>query len=226
MFLLRKITITVDISIHTLLAESDDFSFLPIELSRISIHTLLAESDGGGLLSYFGKITFLSTLSLRRATTLIWDVIAVITISIHTLLAESDDFKHLGLLGWLNFYPHSPCGERRESQPPCERPTTDFYPHSPCGERQYFLEVHYYVSYISIHTLLAESDHSTNPKNRKWRSISIHTLLAESDSGYDFGGRVCQGFLSTLSLRRATNADCSCRSARPISIHTLLAESD
>ena len=58
--------------------------------------------------------------------------------------------------------------------------------------------------------------------------ISIHALLAESDSwpraiaplclyfyprspcgerrGYNLGGRVCQGFLSTLSLRRATVA--------------------
>ena len=35
-------------------------------------------------------LRFLSTLSLRRATTLIWDVIAEITISIHALLAESD----------------------------------------------------------------------------------------------------------------------------------------
>ena len=33
-------------------------------------------------------------------------------------------------------------------------------------------------------------------------------------------------FLSTLSLRRATNASCNCRNARPISIHALLAESD
>ena len=36
--------------------------------------------------------------------------------------------------------------------------------------------------------------------------ISIHALLAESDSGHDLGGRVCQGFLSTLSWRRATTA--------------------
>ena len=33
-------------------------------------------------------------------------------------------------------------------------------------------------------------------------------------------------FLSTLSLRRATNVDCNCHNARPISIHALLAESD
>ena len=37
---------------------------------HISIHALLAESDGGVLLSFFGRIIFLSTLSLRRATTL------------------------------------------------------------------------------------------------------------------------------------------------------------
>ena len=36
------------------------------------------------------QVKFLSTLSLRRATTLICDVIAEITISIHALLAESD----------------------------------------------------------------------------------------------------------------------------------------
>ena len=46
LFLLRKITITVDISIHALLAESDlrvvDGSKSSIE---ISIHALLAESD-------------------------------------------------------------------------------------------------------------------------------------------------------------------------------------
>mgnify|MGYP000727419528 CR=1 FL=1 len=36
--------------------------------SLISIHALLAESDGAGLSSCFGKIIFLSTLSLRRAT--------------------------------------------------------------------------------------------------------------------------------------------------------------
>ena len=59
---------------------------------RISIHALLAESDAvvDNIVLMPGK--FLSTLSLRRATT--WDVIAVMTeaqsISIHALLAESD----------------------------------------------------------------------------------------------------------------------------------------
>ena len=49
MFLLRKITITVDISIHALLAESD-LKLLSKRLSNtlISIHALLAESDSEG----------------------------------------------------------------------------------------------------------------------------------------------------------------------------------
>ena len=56
----------------------------------ISIHALLAESDMRQRRIELGKFRFLSTLSLRRATTEIWDVIAVMTISIHALLAESD----------------------------------------------------------------------------------------------------------------------------------------
>ena len=55
------------ISIHALLAESDRLGLLGWLRVLISIHALLAESDGGPL-SCFGRITFLSTLSLRRAT--------------------------------------------------------------------------------------------------------------------------------------------------------------
>ena len=66
-FLLRKITITVDISIHALLAESDSGYLDTRQHDAISIHALLAESD-----------------------TEICEVIAEMTISIHALLAESD----------------------------------------------------------------------------------------------------------------------------------------
>ena len=79
-----------------------------------------------------------------------------------------------------DFYPRSPCGERqfgllrRAAQ-------IYFYPRSPCGERL-------------KNTLRQIVD----------RGISIHALLAESDGiGLVFlwwGVR----FLSTLSLRRAT----------------------
>ena len=55
--------------------------------------------------------------------------------------------------------------------------------------------------------------------------ISIHALLAESDKVVE-PGFANKLFLSTLSLRRATNtADKEARK-RLISIHALLAESD
>ena len=57
---------------------------------QISIHALLAESDN--LAFDVGKITgeFLSTLSLRRATTTGKYFVVLNVISIHALLAESD----------------------------------------------------------------------------------------------------------------------------------------
>ena len=100
---------------------------------------------------------------------------------------------------------------------------------------------------ISIHALLAESDRARN-----WvfilYPISIHALLAESDLlsillallGLHFYPRSPCGerrqgarhkeihhlFLSTLSLRRATNWTSSQSPTSGISIHALLAESD
>ena len=125
--------------------------------------------------------TFLSTLSLRRATQ----------------AAEALD----GLRE--NFYPRSPCGERL-----CDNTYTlgitdisihallaesdrlvhvlecsirfDFYPRSPCGER-----------------LDERTYHQLAP-------ISIHALLAESDFGAVLVFNRRPVFLSTLSLRRAT----------------------
>ena len=79
------------ISIHALLAESDDATLHCLRVMRISIHALLAESDGVHYDNYnlhvtisihallaesdddlepstTRRLTFLSTLSLRRAT--------------------------------------------------------------------------------------------------------------------------------------------------------------
>ena len=56
---------------------------------------------------------------------------------------------------------------------------------------------------ISIHALLAESD-LRPPYFRGRQKISIHALLAESDAWLRLHKDVAQGFLSTLSLRRAT----------------------
>ena len=78
----------------------------------ISIHALLAESDNNLKKSVSVTVPFLSTLSLRRATT-----------------ANRTDPSAI-----LDFYPRSPCGERRRARSR-RRPSSDFYPRSPCGER-------------------------------------------------------------------------------------------
>ena len=80
---------------------------------QISIHALLAESDAYGRINDISRLIFLSTLSLRRATA----------------ARVNTGMRH------QNFYPRSPCGERR---------LTPGMPTEPCA--------------ISIHALLAESD--------------------------------------------------------------------
>ena len=145
----------------------------------ISIHALLAESDNGFIARSQLPAVFLSTLSLRRATRCQASDISARRISIHALLAESDNgfiarsqlpavflstlslrratresqhranLRHFyprspcgerhgtnaNLGGHRNFYPRSPCGERRYlgARKPCN--VCHFYPRSPCGER-------------------------------------------------------------------------------------------
>ena len=81
----------------------------------------------------------------------------VSAISIHALLAESDGLSYFYIIKITDFYPRSPCGERR------------VMPVS--------LQV---IPLISIHALLAESDHLFASSGVDF-AISIHALLAESD---------------------------------------------
>ena len=57
-------------------------------------------------------------------------------------------------------------------------------------------------------------------------AISIHALLAESDLTSVVSSAGTTGFLSTLSLRRATSTRQIKQTCKAISIHALLAESD
>ena len=170
---------------------------------NISIHALLAESDPGEHHANSQQEKFLSTLSLRRAT------------NIPSKIIKKEQ----------NFYPRSPCGERRPLSINCMI-LTHFYPRSPCGERRTRIFLHRATNYISIHALLAESDigpliFSVQPRNFYPRSpcgerltliqklahlclISIHALLAESDRAPPYNLMIHHTFLSTLSLRRAT----------------------
>ena len=89
----------------------------------------------------------------------------------------------------------------------------NFYPRSPCGERRATAPKQMYREKISIHALLAESD-STVREDNDGTEISIHALLAESDLA-PLAVNLCPvRFLSTLSLRRAT---ISRYTARPLS---------
>ena len=105
---------------------------------------------------------FLSTLSLRRATTQMQAAFKGPEISIHALLAESDGHTHYmgvyeqisihallaesdssaccGVRRKYNFYPRSPCGERQKPRQ-TRTDTSNFYPRSPCGERRAILKL-------------------------------------------------------------------------------------
>ena len=169
----------------------------------ISIHALLAESDCSAGTMATSRGTFLSTLSLRRATTILISCMTLpahfyprspcgerlsrvtvtytpATISIHALLAESDILLDLTFHKRTNFYPRSPCGERRRHRGNDRRPV-NFYPRSPCGERRSCTAEADITLIISIHALLAESDMCHKVDTARV-CISIHALLAESDT--------------------------------------------
>ena len=126
---------------------------------------------------------------------------------------------------------------------------TYFYPRSPCGERRWYGQQFRPSWIISIHALLAESDHgrhrvfcralqflSTLSLRRATfqlvggvagRVVFLSTLSLRRATTAISAPKKSQKFLSTLSLRRAT-ADNAAREEEhsSISIHALLAESD
>ena len=133
-------------------------------------------------------------------------------------------------------------------QAPRNSRVSNFYPRSPCGERLIRPVRFMSMDVISIHALLAESDHCIEVR-LPMQNISIHALLAESDDKISNQCKIdqqnfyprspCgerqpaerhassqQEFLSTLSLRRATAGGGNCYLDNIISIHALLAESD
>ena len=152
----------------------------PASCQGVFLSTLSLRRATEGACYNKGGLTFLSTLSLRRATSL----------------------KPFRALPLTNFYPRSPCGERRfASAMPSSmllflstlslrratpqwlrsrRSQRDFYPRSPCGERlPPMVRIHFFPA-ISIHALLAESD-GMRARVAQVDVISIHALLAESD---------------------------------------------
>ena len=123
------------ISIHALLAESDQMLFRQSTQKAISIHALLAESDDMKMRVICTSVNFYPRSPCGERPIADRYNMGIIRISIHALLAESDWVLTGGLSFDGNFYPRSPCGERQlQQQQLC------------CYKR------------ISIHALLAESD--------------------------------------------------------------------
>ena len=185
------------ISIHALLAESDAFYNRFKPCARYFYPRSPCGERRSDIFPVLRFSLFLSTLSLRRAT--------------------------VSLQRWAAHL-------------------CDFYPRSPCGERLVAVCYDYYsIGFLStlslrratetVFALLYEPD------------ISIHALLAESDQRLPHldirapnfyprspcGERLAQirylklklGFLSTLSLRRATHPRARCALGRPIFLSTL-----
>ena len=170
----------IEISIHALLAESDTIAGSDCSTFGISIHALLAESDPPNSLAFFLASSFLSTLSLRRATRHGRLGSAALHISIHALLAESDSFLQRDIHPWLRFLSTlslrraTPIGyvtshwfqflstlSLRRATAFSGHPVAGdcyFYPRSPCGERRGGAAADQQQYHISIHALLAESD--------------------------------------------------------------------
>ena len=190
------------ISIHALLAESDTLPpHQQKRRNRISIHALLAESDSPQNTSPAGDDISIHAL-LAESDDFVAESAFSQRISIHALLAESDLMVPVNSNLRRNFYPRSPCGERRASHASSQS-RRHFYPRSPCGERRC----------ISRKTPVQAAFLST----LSLRRATLRCVLIRERQ------RV---FLSTLSLRRATRPECLSGFCQAISIHALLAESD
>ena len=168
-------------------------------------------------------------------------------ISIHALLAESDVDDRFTVHTGHYFYPRSPCGERR-IWPYQRHFAPDISIHALLAESDIKNPeaVSKYMIFLSTLSLRRATKKARFDANRP--CISIHALLAESDCGRRVGMpvaghfyprspcgerletlrtvKVKKTFLSTLSLRRATDLQTLQQYRFVISIHALLAESD
>ena len=126
---------------------------------EISIHALLAESDFTTLHNILKLLSFLSTLSLRRAT----------------------ESQQLSARPTTDFYPRSPCGERLYTDLDSSYGALISI-HALLAESDALDISARREASISIHALLAESDSPIDVLVVSALPISIHALLAESDA--------------------------------------------
>ena len=168
------------ISIHALLAESDQAKALKVSTLRISIHALLAESDNVELHDWPPVRISIHALLAESDARRPGQTAKANKISIHALLAESDD----------TLSAQDRPKEKFLSTLSLRRATTSTIT---------ICTVLKFLSTLSLRRATANSH-----GERQGQHISIHALLAESDPPVR---EIIQWegiFLSTLSLRRAT----------------------
>ena len=192
----------ITISIHALLAESDNSRHYCCLKIGISIHALLAESD-----------LRLKNRQKRH------------NISIHALLAESDGGKRQDLPLDTHFYPRSPCGERHNADWRWPEYFNHFYPRSPCGERPASDSLSDTSDVISIHALLAESDIRATILEEVTLYFYPRSPCGERPQHKCCGHRSNYFYPRSPCGERLTWQCCAVGPVT-ISIHALLAESD
>ena len=153
------------ISIHALLAESDQAAGLRHHRNGISIHALLAESDQAAGLRHHRN-----------------------GISIHALLAESDSLLNNCYHNGLYFYPRSPCGERPDGR--YGTSTGALFLSTLSLRRATPVVIKNRTAFsVFLSTLSLRRATSALLACRPGHRISIHALLAESDK-YLTGGKI------------------------------------
>ena len=147
---------------------------------------------------------FQSTLPLRGATRVhVRDaVLDLDVISIHTPLAGSDVMTGRLTYAWLDFNPHSPCGERHENTtpPPTEEEFQSTLPLRGATMPKFFV---WDRLRISIHTPLAGSDKPTNQPVHEAYYFNPHSPCGERPGEKRQMAKLII-FQSTLPLRGAT----------------------
>ena len=214
------------ISIHALLAESDsngsDFLrkvktyFYPrspcgerqptpgrddennVFLSTLSLRRATSGHDTGGRI----RQRFLSTLSLRRATCVCWMVpsrlLFLSTLSLRRATGGTESIA----AEVSHFYPRSPCGERQPT--PGRDDENNVFLSTLSLRRATKSNKLAEQKLVFLSTLSLRRATVGQNRLRQKLAISIHALLAESDSITIIITCIVSRFLSTLSLRRAT----------------------
>ena len=191
------------ISIHALLAESDAaLEDAESEPQNISIHALLAESDTRKIRIFDNILYFYPRSPCGERRYFRFSRLDSFRISIHALLAESDE-RNPNKRGQIQISIHALLAESDLAPEQNATQQRNFYPRSPCGERR-ALACSAGFAFLFLSTLSLRRATARRESRQQPAGISIHALLAESDPVNNGIALQHTKFLSTLSLRRAT----------------------